>query len=123
MSWADVQQEFNKKILNNKALQNIIKKENPTYTAANKAAVIIGDTLGKSLATKENFPDGISFEEASSLLNPALNNNYNIVKKIAKKAQDNVYKESELNIKAVTTKPKPDLIPGLAKEISDRGSI
>lgn len=123
MTWQQIKKIFDREMLADKSIQALLAKKRITYSDANKYAIKVGDKLGKIIAKTDVIPNGITYDEALALLNPALKYNYDLVKIVAKKAQNAVYKEAGLNIKAVTTNPKPDLIPGLAKEIADRGGI
>lgn len=123
MSWMDLRKEFDSRLANNKTIKSILAKSQIRYADANKYAIETGKILGDLISTTEVFPDGVSYEEALSVLEPLLNNNYKLVRQIAKKAQDTVNAEAGLKTKSVVSKPKPDLIPGLAKEVSDRGGV
>lgn len=123
MNWEDIKNDFDKAIRSNPRINAILRKPSPTYKDANNYSIIVGDTMGKIVAKKKNFPDGISYDDAFKTLDPALNYSYDLSKDMAVKAQKNVNRKAGLNLNPAIPKPKPGLIAGLAKEISDRGGI
>lgn len=123
MTWDEIRKAFENALRLNPRVQSIMRNPSPTYREANRYSIIVGDTMGKIVATKKYFPDGISYEDAFDTLEPALTHSYNLSKDMAIKAQKNINRKAGLNLNPAIPKPKPGLIAGLAKEIADRGGI
>lgn len=116
-------ERFNEVYKDNQTIKKLLAKSRITYKDANAYAIEIGNILGDIIATEDNFPDGIGYDGALAVLSAPLNNNYKLARDMAKKAQQTVNREAGLQLNAVTPKAKADLVPGIAKEISTRGTI
>lgn len=121
MSWAELKKEFDRLLSQNLKAKAISSKGTVTYKDANTYAIEVGNIMGRVVARKSNFPEGVTYEEALETLDPALTHGYNLSKNMAMKAQKAVIRKAGLNLNPAEPKPKADLVPGLATEISTRG--
>lgn len=123
MKWAELKREFDRLLRQNRKIKKILSKKTITYRDANTYAIEVGNIMGRVLSKKENFPDGITYEEALEILSPALTHSYKLAREAALKAQKTINRKAGLNLNPSVSKPKADLIPGIAKEIVSRGGI
>jgi len=121
MTWEEIKAAFEEAYAKDKTIQNILADKVITYKEANRYAIRVGDLLGKIIGNTDVFPEGIGFNDALRILDPALRNNYALAKDIAMKAQQTVNESAGLGLKIAEPKLKEDMLEGLAKEVSDRG--
>lgn len=121
MTWEEIKAAFEEAYAKDKTIQNILADKVITYKEANRYAIRVGDLLGKVIGNTDVFPEGIGFNDALRILDPALRNNYNLAKEMAMKAQQTVNESAGLGLKVAEPKLKEDMLQGLAKEVSDRG--
>jgi len=124
MIWSELKAEFDK-IYNSDSLcievQEKIENGTLTYAKANEYAIKIGEKMAKFLNDNNALPEGISYEEAKSILTDSLGYSYKLASNAACAAQKKVNDDAEIGLNAVSPKYQKDRIDGLAKEISSKG--
>ena len=121
MTWEEIKASFDAAYAKDHVIQSILADNRITYAEANRYAIRVGDILGKIIGNTDVFPEGIGFNDALRILDPALRNNYNIAKQMAMKAQKATNDAAGLGLKVAEPRLKEDMLEGLAKEVSDRG--
>ena len=121
MTWEEIKASFDAAYAKDHVIQSILADNKITYAEANRYAIRVGDILGKIIGNTDVFPEGIGFNDALRILDPALRNNYNLAKQMAMKAQKATNDAAGLGLKVAEPRLKEDMLEGLAKEVSDRG--
>lgn len=105
-----------------KALQVLIDNKEATYKQANEYAIEVGNLLSdvfKKHISSSTLPDGkMYFNIAERILNPTLENNYNLVTKITKEIQEELNRQAGLGINVSVPKVRQNKIKGIVDRVS-----
>ena len=121
MTWEEIKAAFDAECAKDRVIQSILADGKISYAEANRYAIRIGDILGKIIGNTDVFYEGIGYNDALRILDPALHYNYNLAKQVAMKAQQTANDAAGLGLKVAEPKLKEDMLDGLAKEVADRG--
>lgn len=120
-----IQKDFNdgfRKSEKLKALQVLIDNKEATYKQANEYAIEVGNLLSdvfKKHISSSTLPDGkMYFNIAERILNPTLENNYNLVTKITKEIQEELNRQAGLGINVSVPKVRQNKIKGIVDRVS-----
>lgn len=125
----NIEKTFQREMEESVSISNIyekIKAGTATYEQANEYAVEVGEILAK--AYKENIsssilPDGkMYYEVAEQILNPTLDNNYNLITKVSMRVQQSLNQSAHIGIKAIQPKLNQDRIDGIINKVSSYDS-
>lgn len=118
---SDVLESFYSNYNSNKKISRLFQKVRDgtaTYAQANEYAIEIGNILAK--AYKANIPiKTMVYDEALSLLDDPLTNNYDLISSYCESVQNIMNKKNKMNVNALKPKQNRDRIDGLAKAISE----
>jgi len=121
----NIKKDFNKNMRQSsrlKAISELIKNGNASYSDANEYAIEIGELLAKSFnrfLTVDALPDGrMYYNIAERILNETLSNNHYLVSSMAAEIQTELNKQAGMGIKGIQPTLKQDRIDGLINRIS-----
>ncbi|MBP3891478.1 MAG: hypothetical protein J6D29_04825 [Solobacterium sp.] len=113
---------FRKKYENDKKLESISNAlSDGDYNTANEYSIRLGELLGttfKEGLSKEQFPEGITYEEAIEILPSLFGKDHEMVSNACVTVQNNLNKSAKIGIKAIKPEYNADRVYGLAKKIS-----
>lgn len=120
-----IENEFDKKTYNSKALKKSIKNlkgKKASYKDANEFAIEVGEILAEVLGkniTAEILPDGkMYYNIADRILNPTMNKNHELIAGYAADVQTGLNYNARLKIKGLEPELNQDRIRGIIERVS-----
>lgn len=125
-----IQKEFEEQTLNSKKLKSVfslLKNKKATYLDVNDFAIEVGeilaDVLGRNI-TVDVLPDGkMYFNIAERILNPTMQNNYNLISDFAVDVQSQLNQEANLKLKGQKAELNQDKIDGIINRVSNESDF
>lgn len=122
----NIKKDFNKNMRKSsrlKAISELIKNGNASYSDANEYAIEIGELLGESFnrfLTVDTLPDGrMYYNIAERILNDTLNTNHALVSTATSDIQGKLNAKAGFQIKGIAPKLNQDRIDGLIERVSN----
>lgn len=120
-----IQNHFHSEYANNDLIKRLfvkIQNGTATYKEANEFAIEVGDILArayKSNLSSSVLPDGkMYYNIAKSILNPTMENNYNLITNVTNQIQTSLNSAAGIGIKPITPKLNQDRIDGIINRVS-----
>lgn len=120
-----IKNSFESKYKKSNIVTNLLEKidnGNATYSEVNYFAIEVGKLLTKAFQENlsgEVLPDGrMYFNIAKAVVEPMMNNNYNIVSNVAVQVQTRLNSSSKIGIKAIKPNLNQDRIDGIINRLA-----
>lgn len=124
----DIQADFDSIFEKSEKIKKIYEKMRAgtaTYIDANEFAIETGEILSRVFQahlSSDVLPDGrMYYNIAQRILQPTLENNYNLVSEVSMEVQEQINKANGIGIKAVKPELNQDRIDGIVDVVSGKG--
>ena len=121
-----IEKDFKKNLAGNSKIAELeqkIKDGTATYIEANEYAIALGHILAaayKNNISTDKLPDGkMYYNIAKRIIEPTMQNNYNIISKAAVQIQESLNDSAGIGIKAIQPPINSDRIDGIINRVSD----